>query len=376
MGREPLEKLQQILGPKFELDFLSRTRRYYVYRADKWEVSDDEISQIIAELLTNGFFPNIQEQNGQIIIHITAYKSQEKTSRLWIHIVLFLLTIGTTMMAGAQLLGYDVFHSFSLIVHGWKYSLAILLILTSHEMGHYLFARHHGMKVTLPYYLPLPLPGFHFGTLGAFIKIKSPIPNRSALLNVGAFGPLSGFVVSLFFLIYGYAVLPDLPGIIAYVEKIHPWNVQGEYLNLVLGKSLLFAFFNDIVGGGRLPMSEMYHFPFIFAGWVGLLVTAINLIPIGQLDGGHILYALIGRRAKLVGVGAFVLMLLLNFVLIIRYFSFIWVMWIVLIYLLIGFRHPPTMDDSVPLSDVQRVIGWFCLLLFILCFTPLPIYIT
>ena len=122
-------------------------------------------------------------------------------------------------------------------------------------------------------------------------------------------------------------------------------------------------------------MWEIYHFPYIFAGWIGLLVTAINLISIGQLDGGHILYALVEKKARLLGILAFALLLILNFVLIVQYLSFIWVLWIILIFVLIGFRHPPTVDDKLDLTPRRTVIGWICLLLFILCFPPLPLYI-
>jgi len=194
------------------------------------------------------------------------------------------------------------------------------------------------------------------------------------LLDIGIAGPIAGFIVSVVFLSYGYWRLPDLPGIVAYVETIHPWQGSGG-VNLVLGKSLLFAFFNDILAGGRLPMNEVYHFPFIFAGWIGLLVTAINLIPIGQLDGGHILYALVGKRSRSIGILAFVGLLFLNLFLLMEYATPAWLMWIILIFILIGFRHPPTLNDYVPLSPVRRILGWLCILIFGLSFIPMPLYI-
>ncbi len=364
------------MGPAFEFQYSSFFRRYLLFRANAGDVSDDELSDIIAELLRSGFFPRIVEENSQIIMQVTSSRTEEKKPRIWINILLFLTTIVTTMMAGAILLGKDYLTDFSSILYGWKYSLAVLTILTAHEFGHYLFAQYHRIKTTLPYYIPLPLPGFHFGTLGAFIRMKSPIHNRTALLDVGAAGPIAGFVMSLFFLIIGYATLPDRQGIIAFIETIHPFNITGEgTINIILGKSLLFAFFNDFVGHGRLPMNEIYHFPFIFAGWIGFLITAINLIPIGQLDGGHILYALVQKRARLFGILSFSLLLLLNFVLIIEFFSFVWVLWIILIFLLIGFRHPPTLEDNYPLTPKRKITGWTCLFLFILCFPPLPLYI-
>ena len=207
-----------------------------------------------------------------------------------------------------------------------------------------------------------------------YIRIKSQIPNRKALLDVGVAGPLAGFVMSLLSLIYGYAILPDFKGIVAYVETIHPWNMQGG-MNLILGKSILFSFFNDVIGSGRLPMNEIYHFPFIFSGWIGILVTAINLIPIGQLDGGHILYALIGNKARRVGLLAFSALFILNLYLLVEYLSSIWMLWIILILILIRFRHPPTMNEYIELTPLRKFLGWLCILIFAICFIPMPLHI-
>jgi len=375
MQEQAIQEIQSILGPAFQLDARSRLRKSLVFRSEIGQVSDSEISSIIAELLKRGFFPRIYQTGQEYLLSVSTIPESSLKSRLWLHILLFLLTIFSTMMAGAGLLQKDYFSDFRNILYGWKYSFAILCILSVHEFGHYFAARYHRIKATLPYYLPLPLPGFHFGTLGAFIRLRSPIPDRPALLDVGAAGPLAGFLASLIFLAIGYDQLPDLQGIIAFVETMHPWDMKEGGINIVLGKSLLFAFFNDILSDGRLPMNEIYHFPFLFAGWIGLLITSINLIPIGQLDGGHILYALVGKKSRLVGISAFILLILLNVVLILGYFSFIWVLWVILIFFIIGFRHPPTLDDHLALSGQRTTAGWFCLFLFILCFPPLPLYI-
>lgn len=375
MQEQLIENAKKVLGTHFELDYYSRWRRYVVFSADENIVDDEEISRIIAQLMAQGFFPQIHKQDGKILIHVSSWPTSQKKPRIWLNLMLFIFTIFTTMMAGAGLIGKDYFADFGNIIYGWKYSLAVLLILTAHEFGHYFAAQYHKIKATLPYYIPLPLPGFHFGTLGAFIKMKSPIQNRIALLDVGAAGPIAGFVMSLFFLVLGYYHLPDLHGIMDYIETIHPLDAGEAGINLFLGKSLLFALFNDVLAGGKLPMNEIYHFPFIFAGWIGFLVTAINLIPIGQLDGGHILYSLVGKRARLVGVSAFALLIILNFFLIFQYFSFVWVIWIILIFVLIGFRHPPTVNDVISLQKSRKLIGWICLGLFILCFPPLPLFI-
>lgn len=378
MTEQQRREVEEILNGSFQPDLLAQLGGRLVYHAPVEAVDEQELETIFARLLARGYFPRLEKSDGQVRLYVLPDLQERKKSRLWLHGLLFLVTVWTTMATGAMLLGKDwtrFFTHFSDLLVGWKYSFAVLTILSTHEFGHYFAARWHRVRVTLPFYLPLFLPVFNLGTMGAFIKIRSPIPNRRALLDIGVSGPLAGFVMSLLFLIYGYATLPDMAGIIAYVEKIHPWHPQGATVNLVLGKSLLFAFFNDVIGGGRLPMNELYHFPFIFAGWVGLLVTAINLIPIGQLDGGHILYALLGQRARVVGVLAFLGLVALNFYLVLELFSFIWVVWLLLILFLIRFQHPPTLNDYVPLDHTRRVLGWTCLAIFVLCFSPLPVYI-
>ncbi len=374
MDSQMRNELDELLNPYFEADFWNRLQGRLIYRAPERRVPPEELEQLLHTLIARGYVPHIDRTDGEIVLYI-AGRMVRKKPRLWVHLMLFVATILTTMAAGASLVGKDILLGFSNLWYGWQYSFAVLLILTAHEMGHYVAARHHNVDVTLPYYIPIYLPALNFGTMGAFIKIRSPIPSRRALMDIGVAGPIAGFVVSLGVLFYGYATLPDLDGIIAYVETIHPWNPQTVSINVVLGKSLLFTFFNDIIGGGRLPMNEVYHFPFIFAGWIGLLVTAINLIPIGQLDGGHILYALFGRRARRAGIVAFVALLVLNVFLWYQYATPAWALWIIFILVLIGFRHPPTLNDTVPLTPLQRTLGWLSMIIFVLCFIPLPIYI-
>ncbi len=374
MNSQMRNELDELLSPYFEPDFWNRLQGRLIYRAAEQAIPPQELEQLLQTLIARGYVPHVDRSNGEIILYI-AGRMVRKRPRLWVHLVLFVATIFTTMAAGASLVGKDILLGLSNVWYGWQYSFAVLFILTAHEMGHYIAARLHKVDVTLPYYIPIYFPALNFGTMGAFIKIRSPIPNRRALMDIGVAGPIAGFIVSLGVLIYGYATLPDLEGIIAYVETIHPWNPQTVTVNVVLGKSLLFAFFNDVIGGGRLPMNEVYHFPYIFAGWIGLLVTAINLIPIGQLDGGHILYALFGRRARRAGIIAFVALLVLNVFLWYQYATPAWALWIIFILVLIGFRHPPTLNDTVPLSPLQRALGWISMVIFVLCFIPLPIYI-
>jgi membrane-associated protease RseP (regulator of RpoE activity) len=292
---------------------------------------------------------------------------QIKHKRVLINLLLFAVTIITTTLAGALLRGKNPFVSFENFSFGLTYSFAILMILTAHEMGHYLYAVKYKISATLPYFIPFFLYPFSFGTLGAFIKMKSPIPNKKALFDVGIAGPIAGFSMSLLFLITGFYYLPDLNGVIAYVSEIHPWSDTGIDA-LTLGNSILFDYIRVIMGAEYLPMYEIYHFPFIFAGWIGLLVTALNLMPIGQLDGGHISYALLGKKAKFVGVSAFVALALLNF------YATNWLLWTVLILFLIRLKHPPTMDDNIDLDKRRKILAWISYIIFIISFSPKPLY--
>ena len=172
------------------------------------------------------------------------------------------------------------------------------------------------------------------------------------------------FLVILFI---GFARLPDLEGVRDYVTQIHPWSESGEGA-LTVGNSLLFEFLRNIMGATHLPMYELYHFPLIFAGWIGLFVTALNLMPIGQLDGGHISYALLGKKAKYVAIGAFIALAALNF------YSTNWLLWTILLLFVIRLKHPPTMNDRIELDDTRRILGWISYIIFITCFPPAPLY--
>lgn len=234
------------------------------------------------------------------------YKNQEmdnityKRENYWKYILLFILTFLTCMMAGTQWANKDY-----LEVNNWEvgvtYAILILTFLSFHEFGHYFAARYHKVRTTLPYYIPFPVPiVLNFGTFGAIIRIKEPIPSRKALFDIGIAGPLAGYIVSVIFLIIGVLNLPTYNDIIA----IHP-----EYLTqfgggipdvgLHFGDTLLYHLLIKILvptGHFIPPMNEIYHFPFLNVGWFGLFVTTMNLLPIGQLDGGHILYSMFGRK--------------------------------------------------------------------------------
>ncbi len=372
--KDLLELTRRIIGDRMELETFSRIYGSPVFKQKRERLDFEELEQIQDDLLKEGVFSHLDTSPQYYYLKILRPHVKKSKPRYWVHLLLFLMTVMTTTLTGAMLRGHDPFASWGDFFVGLPYSFALLTILFTHEMGHYLASRYYGIDVTLPYFIPLFLPAFHPGTLGAFIKMRSPMPHRKALFDVGIAGPLAGFVTSLIFLIIGFSQLPDAHGITAYIEQIHPLN-DNHGVNLVLGNTILYDTVGALFGASRLPMNEMYHFPFIFAAWFGLLVTAINLMPIGQLDGGHITYAMFGDRARLIAMGAFALLIVLNFYLISNFNSYIWVLWSLLILLFIRFRHPPTLNDRVPLGKGRRLLGWFSYVVFVLCFSPMPFYV-
>ena len=268
-----------------------------------------------------------------------------------IHIILFFLTILTTLMAGALMEGINFFANPLGLVKGIPFSFTLMLILFTHEFGHYYYAQKHGVDATLPYFIPAPT---FIGTFGAFIKIKSPIHKKSALLQIGASGPIAGFLIAVPALIIGL-ILSNV------VE------VPGESIGIILGDSVLMKFLTAIIHPGLTETQDIMLHPVAFAGWIGLLVTMLNLLPIGQLDGGHVAYALLCQKHDIVAKCTFLALIPLSF------FSLNWLIWGILILVLMrSTKHPPIYNMDEPLSDKDKLIGYVCLAIFILCFIPAP----
>ncbi len=215
-----------------------------------------------------------------------------------INIILFAVTFLTTLTGGMLWANKPV--EFSNLSFGLTYSILIMIFISSHEFGHYIASRIHGVDATLPFYIPAPVFIMPFGTFGAVIKTRTPISSRKALFDIGVAGPVSGFIVCVIFLIYGFATLPGKE----YIYSIHP-----EYLTylggeipktgLHFGDTLLFSISKWLFAnpnGWIPPMNEVYHYPFLNVGWFGLFVTSLNMLPIGQLDGGHVTYAMFGNK--------------------------------------------------------------------------------
>ncbi|MCK4559932.1 MAG: site-2 protease family protein [Calditrichia bacterium] len=366
-SKEIIEIAEKIISGRMELDYLSSLYGTVIFRQDREYISENELQQIQSTLLANGIYSQTQKTTKEYLLRLLLDYSKVKKENTRINLILFIITIITTTLTGAMLIGSDPFLTLEGLAKGFPYAVAILSILGAHEMGHYLYAKKYRIYATLPYFIPFFIPAFNIGTLGAFIKIRSPIPDKKALFDVGVAGPIAGFVVSLFFLFLGFSLLPDLEGVKDYVTQIHDWSETGEDA-LTLGNPILFDLIRKMMGGEHLPMYEVYHFPFIFAGWIGLFVTALNLMPIGQLDGGHISYALLGKKAKFVAIGAFIALALLNF------YSTNWILWTILILLVIRLKHPPTLNDSIELDSNRRTLAWISYIIFVTCFSPMPLY--
>ena len=273
------------------------------------------------------------------------------------HLVLFFLTIISTLIAGSIMQGGNPLSNPVDIIWGIPFSMTLMLILGCHEFGHYYYAVKHKVDATLPYFLPAPPYLFIIGTFGAFIKIKSPIYKKDALLQIGAAGPIAGFVIAVPALIIGLL----LSDVIA---------INDQYKGIILGDSLLMKIFTNIIFPDLSDGYDILLHPIAFAGWIGLLVTMLNLLPIGQLDGGHIAYAMLGNKQGLVGWISLGALFPLSFL------SLNWLVWGLLIFLLMrSAKHPPIQDILTPLSKKNKYIGYLCLLIFILCFIPTPFQI-
>ncbi|MCA9041238.1 MAG: site-2 protease family protein [Planctomycetaceae bacterium] len=289
----------------------------------------------------------------------------ELPPRYYLAAMLYLATFLSTFLAGAimsnELLpstGGWVGDQGKLLYWGFGYSLGIMGILTFHELGHYLQARRYGVPASLPYFIPLPVIQL-FGTMGAVIVQRSGWRNRKILFDIAVTGPLAGLVLTVPILYFGLMSS-------SYLEL--PPNY--EDLGIVrFGDPLILKLMAAQVLGEQPPNTEIELTPLLYAGWVGLFVTALNLIPLGQLDGGHILYALLGRRAHHVAMG----LTLLTVALMIWFSRYTYVIMLILVVLM-GVKHPPTGDDQISLGRMRIVVGWLTLAFLILGFTPTPIY--
>jgi membrane-associated protease RseP (regulator of RpoE activity) len=271
----------------------------------------------------------------------------------FLNFLLFILTLFSTLIAGAMQTGIDILKEPEKIYKGLPFALTLMTILLGHEFSHYFASKKHNTKATLPYFIPAPPVISIIGTFGAFIKMKSPIVTRKALIDIGASGPVIGFIISVIVSIIGLS----LSKVVAIRET------EGA---LRLGDSLLFSFLSNIILNYQPGSQDILLHPVAFAGWIGLFVTSLNLIPVGQLDGGHIAYALLGEKHIHLSNILVVAMIPLGLLLWAG-----WTVWAILL-LILGLRHPPVLYWESPLDYKRRFIGWLALLIFVLTFIPVP----
>ncbi len=283
-----------------------------------------------------------------------------------VHIVLFLLTLLTTTMAGADMAGafVSLAHPIATLGNlnaGLTFSLPLMTILFAHEMGHYLVARRNRVDVSPPYFIPAPFPSIFFiGTFGAFIRMRSPARTRRVMFDIGAAGPWAGAVLAVIAVAVGLKL-----------SEVAPLDTAGG--GLQLGNSILFWGLSYAVLGVDPNSVNVNLHPIAFAGWIGLLVTTLNLLPVGQLDGGHVVYALFGRWHRTIArlfIVACVLMVVVPLSLGSVYWGG-WLFWVVFLFFL-GLGHPATVDAETPLDPRRRAYAWATIALFVVTFSPVP----
>ena len=319
------------------------------------------VDRLRPRLAPHGYTPFLREDQGTVWVHAVAQADAAEPSRPLVHLAFFLATVVTTLLAGTLQSGVapgELWQHPGRIAAGLPFSMALLGILGVHEFGHYTVGRLHGMPVSLPYFIPVP-PPFFLGTLGAVIRLKGAIRDRRSLFDMAVAGPLAGLVVAVPVYVLGLRL--------SSVVRIPPASVDGGYMQF--GDALLPKLLERLTLGALPPDFDILLHPVGVAAWFGFFVTALNLIPAGQLDGGHIVYALFGRQHALISklaVGGLVLIGLV-------FGSINWLVWAALIVGLMGFRHAPTMDDITPLDGRRRALGLFALLLLVLLLPPVPI---
>jgi membrane-associated protease RseP (regulator of RpoE activity) len=313
--------------------------------------------------LPKGFVPLVQEdeQLGAKIVLIPKPVEEDvsrKPVRPWLHWLLFGLTLITTTWAGASHQGVDLAQEPGRFTVGLPYSIGLLLILGVHELGHFFMARRHAMDVTPPYFIPVP---FGLGTFGAFIQMRSPPANRKALFDVAVAGPLAGFVIAVPALLLGLRF--------SSITAAGDGTVSHGLLHgATVGSSILFTVLTKLSLGDAAQYGALVQLsPLAFAGWLGLFITALNLLPVGQLDGGHITRAMFGSRVgqTISSVAMWSLFLLALFV---------WpglMMWALIVFLIAG-RGAPPLNDLAPLDGGRMVVGYIALLILMLILAPMP----
>jgi len=308
-----------------------------------------------------GYTPFLRAEGREVLVQAIPLADTRVRPRIALNVLLFVLTCISTLFAGTLFVGSPTFDAFkhapgvAVLLSGIPFAATLLAILGVHEFGHYFTARRYHASVSLPYFIPAP-PPFLFGTLGAVIRMRSPVRDRNSLFDIAAAGPLAGLAVAIPAMLIGLSWSSLAP---ASPDVLH------------FGDSLLRRFLIHLRFGTIPQGMTVFTHPMADAAWVGFFVTALNLFPVGQLDGGRIAYALFGKRHRTVGIATFAALLLLGLVT----QSANWFVWAGLLFFMVGLRHSPPLDDVTPLTPGRALLGALCLVLLVLLVPPVPISI-
>jgi len=353
-----IELLKREVGQRFPFyDIRSNANAVAFFcRVDK-EFLEQKFDDLRRSLSEKGYVPMLRHEQGEHIIYIIKKPKRQKKP-IWINILLLIATIFTTTLAGSllwtEIYGVDWSEMISAkyIFEGLVFfSVPLLLILGVHEMGHYFSSKKHKLDTSLPFFMPLP-PPFSLGTLGAIISTREQIPDRKSLIDVGSSGPICGFLVAIPISILGLFFMQQNPIAIPADSE----TVRYTYPLILQGLSSFFT----------IPENTFMH-PTLFAAWAGFFITAINLLPIGQLDGGHISRALFKEKSKYASWIVIITLFILGL------FSTTWIVFLFFILFMIGTQHQPPLNEFSDLDTSRKIIGIIALIIFALCFAPIPI---
>jgi membrane-associated protease RseP (regulator of RpoE activity) len=404
MSFPELEVLNNYVSRVFRVeDVTAGDPRQWIVRYRGHFLSEDTVAaydQLAEAVKSYGLTPLFREEQGAQVIYLAQTPAiPQRTARIYVNVILFILTVFSIMLMGVDVppeaIPADGSVTFTFLLKniftGWPFALSMMGILFAHEMGHYLACRYYGVPATLPYFIPAPFLS-PLGTLGAFIAMRGIPKNKRILFDVGVAGPIAGLVIAVPVLFLGLWLSPLGP--------IDPASQGGSFLE---GNSLFYLFAKYAIFGKLLPepvsfggLSPALYWiryflsgqpiPFngldvqlhsvALAGWAGLLVTALNLVPVGTLDGGHVAYGLFGQKARRIfpiAMGVLIALMFLPALLTFSFgsFNFSWLLWVFILFWLGNVRTQP-LDDITPLDTKRRILGYVMLVIFILIFTPIP----
>lgn len=357
-----LELLKKEVGQRFPFYDVSQNVNAVAFfcRIDL-DSLEENFNSLRRALSKEGYIPMLRYERGEHIIFVV--KKQVRQERpVWVNYLLLVATVITCVLTGSILyMGYldiwslenilDVFIFDNLLFGTVLFALPLMLILFCHEMGHYYISKRHGISTSLPFFIPIPpvLPNFNIGTFGALISSRDPMPDKKALFDVGIAGPVAGFIVAVPVTVIGIMTSEVVPG--------------GELVSgqPVLSYSLLFRFFSDLIL--EIPEGFAVNLSLVaFAGWIGMLITSVNLLPAGQLDGGHIFRSVLGEYQKYAGWLAVFIMVFTG-----------WMVFALIIVFMMGMAHPPPLNDATNLDDKRKLLFFVAVAILILCYIPFPI---